>query len=253
MIQRYFYSPRLLQLVLPCAVYCLVFAIGCGGDSQPTAALVEPAGNTTQTDASADGPVGAPDRESVTDKLSSNDNAATNVAQADPKQETPAADQPSGQSAKTENVNSATVKNATLKKEKTAAEIAQDKAANPHKNQSTLVLASPPDIRARHLLKFVRSQLTDDQEDQALDLLLRNDYHFQRLIKKRENVQNVATDGDETSEKLRLIKVETVEVSNRLRQLVYTEILTPEQKRVRKEIVAKAILAKKLEAEKQKR
>jgi len=122
-----------------------------------------------------------------------------------------------------------------------------------HKNLTTLLLAYQPDVRARHLLKFVRGQLTHDQEDAALKLLLRNDYHFQRLVRKREDVLNAAVDGDNTLEKLRLVKIETFELSNNLRTLVYNEILTPEQKERRKKVIEEARVAKKLEAEKRKR
>jgi len=255
MIRRVLNNQRFLRVAVPCAVGWLVFAIGCRSESQPCLALAEPVEISTQTDAV----------EADTDEASYSDSAETVVTQADQarlgqatqtRQPIVASKQFVG-SAQANNVNLITGKNETADKENAVGEAAEQttkaKPALPHKNKTTLLLASFPDIRARQLLQFIRGQLTPAQEDQALELLLKNDYQFQRLIKERESVLNVALDSDETSDKLRQIRIETLEVSNRLRQLVYTEILTAEQKKARKEIVRQAQLDKQLEAEKRKR
>ena len=260
MIQGIFSNNGLFQVAIPCAVGCLLFAIGCGGDSQSNLAQVEPAASMAQTDAEPSEPNESSSLNSTANIVAQGDQVRSN--QATQTQQPTAANKRLGQAAaQTNNVNLATVENGTAKKEKATElmqgakpeETAKAKPKTPHKNQTTLLLASYPDIRARQLLHFVRDQLTPAQEDQALELLLRNDYLFQRLIKERENVLNVALDGDETAEKLRQIRVDTFELSNRLRKLVYTEILTPEQKQARNEIVKQAKLAKQLEAEKRKR
>ena len=262
MIQGIFSNNGLFQVAIPCAVGCLLFAIGCGGDSQSNLAQVEPAASMAQTDAEPSEPNESSSLNSTANIVAQDDPVRSN--QATQTQQPTAANKrlaQSTESAQVNHVNLATDKNGTAKKEKATElmqgakpeETAKAKPKTPHKNQTTLLLASYPDIRARQLLHFVRDQLTPAQEDQALELLLRNDYLFQRLIKERENVLNVALDGDETAEKLRQIRVDTFELSNRLRKLVYTEILTPEQKQARNEIVKQAKLAKQLEAEKRKR
>ena len=119
-----------------------------------------------------------------------------------------------------------------------------------HKNHTTLLLAAQPDLRALQLLIFVVDDLTDEQLDQAMELILKEDDHFQRLIERRKEVLNVATDGDQTEEKLRQIKIETLDHSARLRQKVIREILTPEQKERRKIQAEQLRLEKEAEAKK---
>ena len=51
-----------------------------------------------------------------------------------------------------------------------------------NKNLTILMLAYQPDVRARQLLRFPREELTDDQQDDGLKLMLRNDYLFQRPV-----------------------------------------------------------------------
>ena len=75
-----------------------------------------------------------------------------------------------------------------------------------------------------------------DRLEQSVELILKEDHHYQRLIKRRQEVLNVATDGDETEEKLRQIKVETLDLSARLRRRILKEILTREQKEHRRQM-----------------
>ena len=105
-----------------------------------------------------------------------------------------------------------------------------------HKNHTTLLLAAQPDLRAQQLLIFVHNELTVEQLEQSVELILKEDHHYQRLIKRRQEVLNVATDGDETEEKLRQIKVETLDLSARLRRRILKEILTREQKEHRRQM-----------------
>jgi len=260
MIRRVLNNQRFAKAVVTCAVGSLVVAMGWRSESHPSLALVESVENSTQTNAG----------KAFTDEEYYSDSVEAIVSQADSVRpgQTIQTRQPIVASKQTEesvqaiNVNLATAKHETSKKEsgkkeKTAGEAteqtANDNPPIPHKNKTTLLLASFPDIRARRLLQFVRGQLPPVQEEQALELLLRNDYQFQRLIKERENVLNVASDGDETADKLRQIRMETLEVSNRLRLLVYAGILTAEQKQARNEVVRQAQLDKQLEAEKRRR
>ena len=121
-----------------------------------------------------------------------------------------------------------------------------------NKNQTTLVLAHEPDMRARQLLLFIREYLTHDQQTEALKMLMEQDHRFQRLIRKRQEILNVATDGDQTEEKLRQIRIETVELGQELRNKVYGKIMTPEQRATRRKEREKIRLAEEAEAEKRK-
>ena len=93
-----------------------------------------------------------------------------------------------------------------------------------NKNLTLLMLAYQPDVRARHLLRFPGEQLTADQEEDGFRLLLSHDYLFQRLIQRRQDILNAASDGDETAAELRQIRIETIEISGRLRTLVFRPV-----------------------------
>jgi len=121
-----------------------------------------------------------------------------------------------------------------------------------NKNLTILMLAYQPDVRARQLLRFPREQLTEDQEDDGLRLLLRSDHLFQRLIQRRQDVLDAASDDDETAAELRQIRIETIELTGRLRSLVFLKILTKEQRQARRKANQERILAEKVEAEKRK-
>jgi len=128
-----------------------------------------------------------------------------------------------------------------------------------HKNFTTLVLAHEPDIRARHLLMFVRKILTEEQHALGVELLLEHDHRFQEIIRKRATILNNAVHGDDTPEQLKNIKQEAVDLSKELRQLVFRKILTPEQKKMRnreselkKKEAEEARLAKQLKQEQKK-
>jgi len=119
-----------------------------------------------------------------------------------------------------------------------------------NKNRTTLMLAFQPDVRARQLIRFPLEKLTLDQQTAGIEMLLGYDYLFQRLIQKRQEVLNVAVDGDDTAAKLRQIKIETLEVMARLRTLVYKKILTKEQQQARLKANKERTLEAKAEAEK---
>jgi len=119
-----------------------------------------------------------------------------------------------------------------------------------NKNITILMLAYQPDVRARELLRFPREQLTDDQQDNGIGLLLKNDYLFQRLIQRRQAVLNAAWDGDETATELRQIRIETLELTRRLRTLVFQKVLNKEQQQARRKANQEKMLAKKARAEK---
>ena len=121
-----------------------------------------------------------------------------------------------------------------------------------NKNLTLLMLAYQPDVRARHLLRFPGEQLTADQEEDGFRLLLSHDYLFQRLIQRRQDILNAASDGDETAAELRQIRIETIEISGRLRTLVFRQILTKEQQQARRAAHQEQVLAEKVQAEKRK-
>ena len=98
------------------------------------------------------------------------------------------------------------------------------------KNFTLLTLSLEPDIRARRLLRFVRDELTLEQEKAAAKLILRQDGEFQKLKRRRAEILEHAFDGQGVDEQLQRIKVETVALSQKLQRQVYKTVLTHEQK-----------------------
>jgi len=117
-----------------------------------------------------------------------------------------------------------------------------------HKNLTTMLLADQPDIRARRLLRFARGQLTSEEWDRGLQLILQHDSQFQRLSEKRRNILNEAVDADDTAQKLRQIKIETIELSGRMRALVKNAILIPKQEEERRKATEESRMAQQVEA-----
>ncbi|MFT5302129.1 MAG: hypothetical protein ACI814_002943 [Mariniblastus sp.] len=99
-----------------------------------------------------------------------------------------------------------------------------------HKNFTILMLAHEPDLRARTLTKHLRHMMTDEQMAAAVELVLKNDHKFQKLIRRRAEVLEYAYDGLNIQSELRRIDEETILVSRDIRNMVNREILTREQK-----------------------
>ncbi len=111
-----------------------------------------------------------------------------------------------------------------------------------HKNFTLLMLAFEPDIRARALVKYLRVVLTEDQKEQALNMVLAEDHRFEKLKKRRAEILENALDGHNVEQELRNIKIQTVQTAQEIRLDVYNRLLTQQQK---DELAAK----KKIEAE----
>ncbi len=255
MIQRLFNNTRSVLSLLAGVGFSLVLINGCGSNSEPvpisklepSAAKLDAADIQLETEtAIKKSPVDDEQRSSKPTKLAAESKPELESEDADSISPAGKAGSPA-QPGETQEGNDSEQADSSSETTKTYTD------AQLHKNLTTLLLAYQPDVRARHLIKFVRGQLTLDQEDEALRLLLRNDYHFQRLVRKREETLSAAFDGDDTPEKLRQIKIETVELSNRLRSLIYNRILTREQKEHRQKVIEESRLAKKLEAEKKRK
>ncbi len=103
-----------------------------------------------------------------------------------------------------------------------------------HKNDTLHLLASPPDIRARKLLLFLRQDLTSDQMESAVRKIMEQDQIFQDMIKRRAKIQNDAVYGDDTGDKLRRLKIEIYEHSQQIRSTIMQEYLSAEQAAARK-------------------
>lgn len=240
---------------------CLAVSIGCGANSEPSVDSNLQATPVSKSPESASN-VGSQVAQSATARAKqisgkqTKDNSPANKSVVDKSSESAA-----GEKSLTDGgAQPSKDKKATAKKEAVAVEQASPKEdvstekkpkyteQQLNKNHTTLVLADQPDLRARQLFRFAQDQMTDEQQDRALKLLLKEDYHFQRLIKKRQQILNNAIDGDQTQKKLDEIRYETVELSGRLRALVTKEILTPEQRAERRK-QSLALIAEK-EAEK---
>lgn len=252
-IPRYKRFATTAALLLPLA--CLAISIGCGSNSEPSVASKTQNSNANTGSQIADQI--AP--EQPTTGLSTNNSSAGKSADlatglgpptglgdksSKPKNSSVATKQATQNEAVSPNKNNSSKENVSSKTGKKYTD------QQLHKNHTTLLLGTQSDLRARQLLRFVSDELTDEQTDQALKLILKEDYNYQRLSKRRKEVLNQAIDGDQTQEKLRQIKIETVELSNRLRALVVKHILTPEQKKQRQIAVEKRLLEKAAEAAK---
>jgi len=102
-----------------------------------------------------------------------------------------------------------------------------------HKNNTLLMLAMEPDIRALALFKYLREYLTEEQKRAAVKLLLQHDDTFQELKRRRAAILENARDDQNVAEQLRRIKEETIIFSDAMRVKVEREIMTEEQRQKR--------------------
>ncbi len=99
-----------------------------------------------------------------------------------------------------------------------------------HKNKTLFVLSFQPDIRADYLIQTIRAFIDETQAKQAKKIASSYNWRYEELLKKRAAILENATDEMDVKDKLRKIKIETVELGSEIRQRISKEILTREQR-----------------------
>ncbi|MFK7766804.1 MAG: hypothetical protein AB8B55_06245 [Mariniblastus sp.] len=99
-----------------------------------------------------------------------------------------------------------------------------------HKNHTILILAFEPDLRATSITGFVRTVTNPEQQRAAVKHAMTFDSEFQNLIQRRNELLENTVDGVDIGPHLRRINEETVYLSRKIRQEVYNEILTQDQR-----------------------
>ncbi len=102
-----------------------------------------------------------------------------------------------------------------------------------HKNLNLLLLAMEPDIRAHQLIRYLRAYLSEDQQAEAVRLILQYDEKFQDIKRRRAAILENANDDEPVAQRLRKIKEDTIILSDEMRVMVEREVMTEEQRQQR--------------------
>ena len=105
-----------------------------------------------------------------------------------------------------------------------------------HKNQTLLLYAFDPDVRADYTFYHVRNLLTKEQFKICKELAMSYEPEFQEIIRKRAAVLETAYDDDpELEDKLLNLKMDTADVVQNIRSRIFREILTDPQREIEKQ------------------
>lgn len=99
------------------------------------------------------------------------------------------------------------------------------------KNNTLLVLAYQPDIRASYLIRNSRTLLDDQQMVEAKKLALSYDERFLELRRRRAAILEQATDDQNIEEQLMEIRMDIADLIDEVRIRVSREVLTAEQRK----------------------
>ena len=93
-----------------------------------------------------------------------------------------------------------------------------------HKNLTLIILAAQPDLRARKILKPISHVLSAEEKNEAIKLILAQDYKFLKLQRRRSEILAHAQTGDDIESELNQIDAETVATSMMLRSIVLKSV-----------------------------
>ena len=99
-----------------------------------------------------------------------------------------------------------------------------------NKNQTLLLLAAQPDIRARILASTVREVTTPEQQLAAEQLAGTFDQQYIEILRQRASILETAVDGGDTETKLLDLRMAIVELNTKIRTKINMEILTQDQR-----------------------
>ena len=98
------------------------------------------------------------------------------------------------------------------------------------KTNTLLMLTYQPDIRASSMLNTMRPFMDDAQAKTAKRLALTYDWRFQKILRKRAEILENATDDQNIKAMLLESRVETADLIQEIRGRIMSEILTLEQR-----------------------
>ncbi|MCP4777991.1 MAG: hypothetical protein GY880_27540 [Planctomycetaceae bacterium] len=93
-----------------------------------------------------------------------------------------------------------------------------------HKNSTLIILAAQPDLRARKILKPISHALSAEEKNEAIKLILAQDYKFLKLQRRRSEILAHAQTGYDVESELKQIDAETVATSMMLRSIVLKSV-----------------------------
>ena len=117
------------------------------------------------------------------------------------------------------------------KKKPAQTERVENRLLQNNKNRTILVLASEPDVRAARLSRFAREVMTPEQRIEAEQICDMYHEDFVKLLRRRAEVLETATDDNNVDERLEVIYQETLDLSQKIRLEVRDRVLTNEQRK----------------------
>ena len=107
------------------------------------------------------------------------------------------------------------------------------KTYKPHhlnKNQTWLLLAHEPDIRADFIASTIRQVATPQQQLEAERIAASFDQQYIEILRRRTAILETAMDGDDTDAKLLDLKMDIADLTGRIRLKINQEVLNKEQR-----------------------
>jgi hypothetical protein len=98
------------------------------------------------------------------------------------------------------------------------------------KTNTLLMLTYQPDIRASKMVASMRPFISDEQAKKGKRLAFSYDWRFQKILRKRAEILENATDDQNIKAMLLATRVETADLIQEIRGRISQEILTPEQR-----------------------
>lgn len=98
------------------------------------------------------------------------------------------------------------------------------------KTNTLLILTYQPDIRATKMVDPMRPFISDEQARKGKRLAFTYDWRFQKILRKRAEILENASDDQNIKAMLLATRVETADLIHEVRARISQEILTPEQR-----------------------
>lgn len=95
-----------------------------------------------------------------------------------------------------------------------------------HKNQTLLVLAAQPDIRAKLVVAPYRTIISKEKYNQALQIALSYDPGFEAILRERAEILESAFDGGNVEEQLLYVKMKTADLLVEVRRKISQTVLS---------------------------